>query len=91
MADEKIDSVASPWLTASQAAAYLQIALGTLRNWTSARFVPSVKRGGAVRYHRGDLDDWLRRRQCRGRTTFAAMPRAKVAAGVSESSKTTGT
>ena len=49
----------SPWMTPQEAADYLHIALGTLRNWTSARFVPFVKRGRIVRYHRDAIDRWL--------------------------------
>jgi len=62
---------ASPWLTPVDAATYLGVALGTLRNWTSARYVPHVKRGRVVRYHRDTLDAWLRRGGCPGRTTIA--------------------
>jgi excisionase family DNA binding protein len=65
------DSPDSPWLTPVQAAAYLQVALGTLRNWTSARFVPFVRRGRVVRYHRDHLDRWLGQGACRGRSTLA--------------------
>jgi excisionase family DNA binding protein len=62
----------SPWLTPPMAAAYLGIALGTLRNWTSARFVPHSKKGRFVRYHRDALDRWMSRGNCPGRATFAA-------------------
>ena len=65
----------TPWLTPAQAAAYLSIALGTLRNWTSARFVPFSRRGRVVRYHRSSLDAWLMRRANPGRATF--MPTRK--------------
>lgn len=61
----------SPWMTPQEAADYLQIALGTLRNWTSARFVPFAKRGRIVRYHRGAIDRWLSKGGCPGRTTLA--------------------
>ena len=63
--------VASPWMKPEQAAEYLGVALGTLRNWTSAKFVPFSKRGGVVRYHRDRLDEWLLSKSCQGRTTFA--------------------
>ncbi len=63
--------VLTPWMTADQAAAYLGIAVGTLRNWTSAKFVPFSRRGRIVRYHREQLDKWLARDSCQGRTTFA--------------------
>jgi excisionase family DNA binding protein len=61
----------SPWLTPAAAAAYLGIALGTLRNWTSARYVPFARRGRIVRYNRDQLDEWLRRGACAGRQTLA--------------------
>lgn len=61
----------SPWLKPAEAAAYLGIAIGTLRNWTSMRFVPHAKRGGVVRYHRGELDRWLARAGVPGRNRRA--------------------
>ncbi len=60
----------SPWLTPPEASQYLGIALGTLRNWTSARFVPHSKRGRIVRYHREKLDAWLAAGSCPGRATL---------------------
>lgn len=64
----------SPWLTPEEAAAYLGVALGTLRNWTSARYVPYARRGRTVRYHRDRLDAWLAAGACPGRTTLPNMP-----------------
>jgi excisionase family DNA binding protein len=61
----------SPWLKPLEAARYLGIALGTLRNWTSARYVPHARRGRIVRYHRGVLDRWLSKGSCPGRSTLA--------------------
>ena len=61
----------SPWLTPEDAAAYLGVALGTLRNWTSAKYVPFARRGRVVRYHRELLDRWMSQGSCNGRTTFA--------------------
>ena len=49
----------TPWLLPAEAAAYLGVALGTLRNWTSQRSIPFVKRGRVVRYQRKALDHWL--------------------------------
>jgi excisionase family DNA binding protein len=63
--------VASVWLAPREAAAYLGISLGTLRNWTSARYVPFARRGRVVRYRRHDLDAWLMRDACPGRSTLA--------------------
>lgn len=61
----------SPWMNAQQAADYLGIALGTLRNWTSAKYVPFARRGRVVRYHCDQLDRWLSRGGCNGRTALA--------------------
>jgi excisionase family DNA binding protein len=71
---EGLVKTASPWMGPEEAAAYLGIALGTLRNWTSAKFVPHCKRGRVVRYHREAIDKWLSRGACVGRTTFADTP-----------------
>jgi len=59
--------VQSPWLTPQEAAHYLRIALGTLRNLTSQRRVPFARRGRIVRYRRDLLDAWLANGGCRGR------------------------
>jgi excisionase family DNA binding protein len=50
---------ASPWMTARQAASYLGISVGTLRNWTASNHIPFSKRGRVVRYHRSAVDQWL--------------------------------
>ena len=50
----------SPWLTPAEAATYLGIELGTLRNWVSQRRIPFVRRGRVVRLHERELDEWLR-------------------------------
>lgn len=63
--------LSSEWMKPAAAAEYLSISLGTLRNWTSARYVPFAKRGRVVRYHREQLDAWLSRKSCPGRTTLA--------------------
>jgi excisionase family DNA binding protein len=59
MLNHQSSIIASPWLPPRIAAAYLGIAIGTLRNWTSFGRVPYVKRGRVVRYHRDELDQWL--------------------------------
>lgn len=55
----------SEWLKSVDAAAYLGIAVGTLRNLTSQRRVPFGRRGRIVRYERAALDEWLRAGGCR--------------------------
>ena len=52
--------VESPWLTVEEAAMYLDLNAGTIRNWISERRIPFVKRGKVVRLHRQELDRWLR-------------------------------
>jgi excisionase family DNA binding protein len=61
----------SPWMGPQETASYLGVAVGTVRNWTSARFIPFSKRGRVVRYHRDTIDRWLARGGCAGRTTLA--------------------
>jgi excisionase family DNA binding protein len=61
----------SPWMGPQETAAYLGIALGTLRNWTSARFIPFSRKGRVVRYHRHVIDKWLAKGSCSGRATLA--------------------
>ena len=84
MRDNATRQLDTPWLTAQQAADHLQVALGTIRNWTSAKFVPHAKRRGLVRYHRERLDRWLRTRECRGRATFADVPSTATVPDTSE-------
>jgi excisionase family DNA binding protein len=57
-------------MTPQEAADYLGISLGTLRNWTSQRFVPFAKKGRVVRHHRDVLDAWLAEGGCNGRLSF---------------------
>jgi excisionase family DNA binding protein len=71
MSIAKEERYQSPWMPPEEAAAYLSIALGTLRNWTSARFIPFARRGRVVRYHREALDKWLSQGGCSGRTNLA--------------------
>jgi excisionase family DNA binding protein len=68
-------SVRNDWMSPRVAADYLGVAIGTLRNWTSARYVPHAKRGRVVRYHRVELDSWLAAGSCPGRTTLAEIPK----------------
>ena len=62
---------ASPWMGPEETAQYLGIALGTLRNWTSAHFIPHAKKGRVVRYNREIIDRWLGKGACPGRATLA--------------------
>jgi len=46
-------------LTAQQAADLLQVAPGTIANWTSEGKIPVVYAGSSPRYRRSDLEAWL--------------------------------
>jgi excisionase family DNA binding protein len=49
-----------PLLDITQAAAYLNLPIGTLRKWRSQRRGPtSMKLGRRVLYDRADLDQWI--------------------------------
>lgn len=67
----EISTSLGPWLDAAGAAVHIGVAIGTIRNWTSQRFVPHVKRGRIVRYNRDELDRWLASGARPGRKTHA--------------------
>lgn len=51
----------SPWMKTDQAAEYLQVSPGTLRNWRVDGHGPRASTvGRVVRYHRDDLDAFMR-------------------------------
>ena len=56
-----------PWLTSQQAADYLQISLGHLRNLVSRCEIPFCRRKRIVRFKTHELDQWLSRDRCNGR------------------------
>ncbi len=60
-ADEvrQMQSSGSEWMTYGEVAEYLAVAVGTVRNWVSAQKIPHSKRGGMVRFKRGEIDAWL--------------------------------
>ena len=54
----------SPWLSADQVAAYLSISLRSVREWTRRGQMPChYLPGRLVRYHRDEVDTWLKKRQ----------------------------
>lgn len=50
------------WDTA-EAARYLGCTAGTLRVWTSRRFVPFIRVGRLVKFRKKDLDRWMEKRK----------------------------
>ena len=60
-------STESPYLTISEAAAYLRIAMPTLRSWRArGQGPPSLLAGGRVLYDSAELDAWLRSEREKG-------------------------
>lgn len=49
----------SDWLTTGEAAAYLKVAIGTLKNWTSNGKIPFHKLNRLNRYSKRELDELL--------------------------------
>lgn len=54
-------TVGSPWMSYRQAAAYLGVSVGSLRNWVASGRISAARNGGVVRFHRETLDAWLQR------------------------------
>jgi excisionase family DNA binding protein len=57
------------WNT-GQVAEWLNVAQSTIRKWVHCRFIPHVKLGGAVRFIKEDIEEWLRERAEKGRATL---------------------
>jgi excisionase family DNA binding protein len=53
---------ASPWLTFTQACVYLGLSRNALYKLTAARAIPCRKKQGGqgLRFHREELDQWMR-------------------------------
>ncbi len=68
------------WLKPVEAASYLALSINTIRNLTSARCIPFVRRGRITRYRQDELDRWLAQDVCAGRATFADGPTERSAA-----------
>lgn len=50
-------------LTAAEAAHYLGLAEGTVRNKANRREIPHVKIGRSLRFRRSELDSWVKEQQ----------------------------
>ena len=59
----QMQSSGSEWMTYEEVAEYLSVAVGTVRNWVSARKIPFSKRGGMVRFKRDEVDAWLEKKR----------------------------
>ena len=47
-------------MDSAEAAEYLGFSEHTIRAWTKRRCVPYIKINGAVRFDRGQLDEWIK-------------------------------
>ncbi len=63
----EMHSSRSKWMTYDEVAEYLSVAVGTVRNWVSARKIPFSKRGRMVRFKREDIDEWVEKNPRRRR------------------------
>ena len=62
MSEQRQSSTASqgrPLISVHEAAAYLKIAVWTLRHWVGQRKIPFVKLGRLVRFRQADLDAYV--------------------------------
>ncbi len=61
-------------LTPKQLSEWLQIKLSTIYKWSHSGYIPCIKLGGqnrgSLRFSRGDILPWLKRRTRRGRSTY---------------------
>ena len=56
-----MDQQPSPWMTREEVAAYCKVTPGTISVWQRENEFPHHKKnGGSVRYHREDVDVWIR-------------------------------
>jgi len=57
-------------LTVQQLSELIQISRSTLYEWTHCGFIPHYKFPNGVRFKETEIDDWLRKRQKKGRASF---------------------
>jgi excisionase family DNA binding protein len=57
-------------LTVEQLSELIQISRSTLYEWTHVGFIPHYKFPNGVRFKEKDIDDWLKKRQKKGRSSF---------------------
>jgi excisionase family DNA binding protein len=62
--DTNAATPASPWLTFGQACDYLGLSRDALYKLTAAKAIPCRKKQGGqgLRFHRHELDEWMRER-----------------------------
>jgi len=60
-------------LTVEQLSELIQISRSTLYEWTHAGFIPHYKFPNGVRFKEKDIDDWLKKRLRKSRSSFKIM------------------
>ena len=59
-----VERTSSPWMSAPQAAEYLDWPIKRVYNLTSAQSIPHHRQGGRLIFHRDELDAWLNDLYC---------------------------
>lgn len=57
-------------LNIKQLSELIQIRRSTLYDWTHIGFIPHYKLLKGVRFKAGEIEDWLKKRQRKGRSSF---------------------
>lgn len=57
-------------LTVEQLSGLIQIKRSTIYEWTHSGFIPHYKLPKGVRFKENEIDQWLRKRQKKGRCSF---------------------
>ena len=57
-------------LTAQELSELLHVKLSTIRKWTHYGYVPYLKLGGAVRFKIKKIEEWLKKREQKGRNSL---------------------
>lgn len=58
-------------LTPKQLSDLLQVKLSTVYKWVHYGYVPHIKLGSCIRFKAGRVDDWINKRERKGRFTYA--------------------
>lgn len=58
-------------LTVDDLSKLLQVKKSTIYHWTCAGFIPHTKVGRFLRFRVSDVEEWLQKRQRRGRSSMA--------------------
>lgn len=60
-----------PLMTVDDVAAKLRVSSKTVRNWVFRGKLPSVKLGGAVRFDRNEIEEWIEEQKAEQREQVA--------------------